>query len=450
ESNGRMGDQVKKYLFEPSNVVLSLVHHRKNYQYLWWNTDETIFLKPSVGDKGLEKEGRELRSDQPVPADEILSCDRTIRNEINKMAEQERKALKHPLIEVTEIEGLYLSPDIWTDNYRKVSYLGATAHYIIEQQLQIYGLDKGSPEIDCYYIDEEENHDDSDSTEESCEDEEYDDGQLFLIDYTTTTLNNLPQSAKHILQTIEDSTSTQIDDGHQACRMVITTNAKYDIQEECIEESPSKLPKVFLKSLMENNRITKKKYVKAAKEIQSEQLQSLKLCGKYCHVEEFANLKLLILYKMVEDQIMSFLTQKYQQLESISIDLDRVRYGDGDFISNLLTLLIQNKPQLKTLKLDASYDHHRSVSNLIALTTTAAISKLQHFTFNFYLLNTNSVHNLLIQLPYLKYLNVYVGDNKNNTLTLTQSAVIPLNLSTLIMRLNSIEFQELEYLFLNI
>ncbi|CAF1073912.1 unnamed protein product [Didymodactylos carnosus] len=66
---------------------------------------------------------------------------------------------------------------------------------------------EGSPEIDCYYMDEEANHNDSDSTEESSEDEEYDDGQLFLIDYTTTTLVNLPQSAKHILQTIEDCKS---------------------------------------------------------------------------------------------------------------------------------------------------------------------------------------------------------------------------------------------------
>ncbi len=77
--------------------------------------------------------GRELRSDQPVTADEILSCDRTIRNEINKMAEQERKALKHQLIEVAEVGGLCLSPDIWTDNYKKVSYLGATAHYVDHQ-----------------------------------------------------------------------------------------------------------------------------------------------------------------------------------------------------------------------------------------------------------------------------------------------------------------------------
>jgi hypothetical protein len=77
--------------------------------------------------------GRELRSDQPVTADEVLSCDRTIRNEINKMAEQTRKALKHQLTEVAEVERLCLSLDIWTENYRKFSYLGATAHYVDHQ-----------------------------------------------------------------------------------------------------------------------------------------------------------------------------------------------------------------------------------------------------------------------------------------------------------------------------
>jgi hypothetical protein len=67
-------------------------------------------------------------------------------------------------------------------------------------------------------------------------------------------------------KTLRSTTSTQIDDCHQACRMVITTNAEYDITEECIEEPPSKKPKIFLESLMDHNRITKKKNVKAAKD----------------------------------------------------------------------------------------------------------------------------------------------------------------------------------------
>ena len=53
---------------------------------------------------------------------------------------------------------------------------------------------------------EEESRNDSDFTEESSKDAE-DNDQLFLIDYTTTILNNLPQSAKHILQPIENCKS---------------------------------------------------------------------------------------------------------------------------------------------------------------------------------------------------------------------------------------------------
>ncbi|CAF1524806.1 unnamed protein product [Adineta ricciae] len=77
--------------------------------------------------------GREMRSDQPVMVEEILCCDRTVRNEINRMADEGRKELKQKLIDVAQLGGLCLSPDIWTDNYRKVSYLGTTAHYIDEQ-----------------------------------------------------------------------------------------------------------------------------------------------------------------------------------------------------------------------------------------------------------------------------------------------------------------------------
>jgi len=84
--------------------------------------------------------GRELRSHQPVMANEILSCDRTIRNEINRMAEEERQQLKQQLIDVAEVGGLCLSPDIWTDSYRKVSYLGATAHYV-DENYQFHSID---------------------------------------------------------------------------------------------------------------------------------------------------------------------------------------------------------------------------------------------------------------------------------------------------------------------
>lgn len=84
--------------------------------------------------------GRELRSDQPVMASEVLSCDRTIRNEINRMAEEERRELKEQLVNVAQVGGLCISSDIWTDNYRKVSYLGATVHYV-DENYQFHSID---------------------------------------------------------------------------------------------------------------------------------------------------------------------------------------------------------------------------------------------------------------------------------------------------------------------
>lgn len=74
--------------------------------------------------------GRGLRSDQPVLAEEVLSSDRTIRNEIRRMATEERNGLTQQLVEAAKGGALCLSPDIWTDNYRQVSYIGATAHYV--------------------------------------------------------------------------------------------------------------------------------------------------------------------------------------------------------------------------------------------------------------------------------------------------------------------------------
>ncbi|CAF1124216.1 unnamed protein product [Adineta steineri] len=49
------------------------------------------------------------------------------------MAEGKCKRLKQQPINIAQIGDLCLSTDIWTDNYQKVSYLEATAHYINEQ-----------------------------------------------------------------------------------------------------------------------------------------------------------------------------------------------------------------------------------------------------------------------------------------------------------------------------
>lgn len=46
------------------------------------------------------------------------------------MATNERLSLKDRLIDAVVNSGLCISPDIWSDKYRKISYLGATAHFV--------------------------------------------------------------------------------------------------------------------------------------------------------------------------------------------------------------------------------------------------------------------------------------------------------------------------------
>jgi hypothetical protein len=76
--------------------------------------------------------GRELRSAGEFAIDDLLSCDRTIRNEVERAAQHERNLLKTKLIAAAEDYRLSISPDIWSDGHRKISYLGATAHFVDE------------------------------------------------------------------------------------------------------------------------------------------------------------------------------------------------------------------------------------------------------------------------------------------------------------------------------
>jgi len=62
---------------------------------------------------------------------------------------------------------------------------------------------EASPEADFQY-ENEENYDDNGSAEETSDDDDDDEDELFLLDYTATTIENLPQSAKNVLQTIKD------------------------------------------------------------------------------------------------------------------------------------------------------------------------------------------------------------------------------------------------------
>ncbi|CAF1533718.1 unnamed protein product [Adineta ricciae] len=91
-----------------------------------------------VGDYGLKEIidksveiGRNLRSiDTNFSVDDILRCDRTVKNEVDRTDRVERERLKGELVGAAQSRCLSISPDIWTDNHRKISYLGATANYV--------------------------------------------------------------------------------------------------------------------------------------------------------------------------------------------------------------------------------------------------------------------------------------------------------------------------------
>ncbi len=66
-------------------------------------------------------------------AEYLLPTDRTVKNELDRLANHERNILKKILINAAENMCLSISPDNWTDNHRRISYMGATAHYVDEQ-----------------------------------------------------------------------------------------------------------------------------------------------------------------------------------------------------------------------------------------------------------------------------------------------------------------------------
>ena len=77
---------------------------------------------------------------QKIQAQELLCSDRTIRNELFKQANIERKELQDFLVNCAQSGCLSISPDIWTDNYRKIVYLGATAH-MVDDKHKYYSID---------------------------------------------------------------------------------------------------------------------------------------------------------------------------------------------------------------------------------------------------------------------------------------------------------------------
>ncbi|CAF3329824.1 unnamed protein product [Rotaria sp. Silwood2] len=84
--------------------------------------------------------GREFGSDTVISSNDIISCDRTIKNEIKRLAAHERLLLKDCLVEAVKYGGVCISPGIWSDKYRKICYLGATVHFA-EKDSKYYSVD---------------------------------------------------------------------------------------------------------------------------------------------------------------------------------------------------------------------------------------------------------------------------------------------------------------------
>ncbi|CAF1402498.1 unnamed protein product [Adineta ricciae] len=190
-----------------------------------------------VGDYGLKEIidksveiGRNLRSiDTNFSVDDILRCDRTVKNEVDRTDRVERERLKGELVGAAQSRCLSISPDIWTDNHRKISYLGATANYVddkyvyhsidifcsefthlkktakhvtemLEKQLSVFNLHEVMDKI-TFVSDRGSNfgvEDDNDGDSEDSSDEDDDDS----VDYTVETIAQLNPTAKQVLNTI--------------------------------------------------------------------------------------------------------------------------------------------------------------------------------------------------------------------------------------------------------
>ncbi|CAF4231371.1 unnamed protein product [Rotaria magnacalcarata] len=112
-----------------------------------------------------------MHPDAALYSDDIISCDRTIKNEIKRLADNERLLFKDRLVEAMKYGGVCTSPDIWSDKTT------------IE----------ASQEIDSE-IEMTDDEDDYDRDVSQISDDD-------MIDYSSTTIYNLPQSAKEIVDT---------------------------------------------------------------------------------------------------------------------------------------------------------------------------------------------------------------------------------------------------------
>ena len=86
------------------------------------------------------RSGREFPSETRVLAKDLLPSDRTVKNELDRLANYKRNTLKNSLIIAAQNKCLSISPDNWTDNHRRITYMGATAHFV-DEEWQYHSID---------------------------------------------------------------------------------------------------------------------------------------------------------------------------------------------------------------------------------------------------------------------------------------------------------------------
>ena len=76
----------------------------------------------------------------PINAEDILVTPPTIANNVHQLAELYRSLIRPVLTEQAESGALCICPDLWSDQYKKVDYLGLTA-YFVASDYELFSVD---------------------------------------------------------------------------------------------------------------------------------------------------------------------------------------------------------------------------------------------------------------------------------------------------------------------
>ncbi|CAF4426235.1 unnamed protein product [Rotaria magnacalcarata] len=76
----------------------------------------------------------------PIDIDDVLVSATTISTNVAKLAHDYRSLIKPILIRQAECGALTVCPDLWTDNYQKINYLGLTI-YFVDSNYKLYSFD---------------------------------------------------------------------------------------------------------------------------------------------------------------------------------------------------------------------------------------------------------------------------------------------------------------------